>query len=369
MNQAVPCLVIAALLIGTAREAANASPPLPSQLGVSLTLEGRSVLSGGAKGEDVSTGVVDFSVHGSGGEWTWFANMVSPFGSSLTAGPLEDFGVVSNIDADARARFQEAWIETTTSAGELRVGMLAADAEFWVSDQASIFHNSAFGAPTFVSASIPNLGVYPSAAFGVRIRKPFASGRVLSIAVLDGDPGDVELENPRGLKIHGGNGLLLLTEFAAHVTDASGFGTGWKIGAFLHSGGFTPAENLSEREGNAGVFALMEHPFAENVHGFVRAGAAMTSRSASPQSAEAGILIDRPMGLSGVGGLGFSRITINPFGDPEVPRSERIIEATYRHPITDGMTVQADVQRIQPSDGHSGTRSSVVAGLRLYIDL
>jgi porin len=77
----------------------------------------------------------------------------------------------SNISGFNTFRVQEMWLEQSfwNRRATLRLGLLAADAEFFASNYSSLFINGTFGAFTLVGANLPNPPIYPMAAPAIRI--------------------------------------------------------------------------------------------------------------------------------------------------------------------------------------------------------
>ena len=95
-------------------------------------------------------------------------------GQGLSTRKVGDFSNVSNIAGYNTVRLQELWLEQAfwRKRASIRLGLLAADAEFFISSNGSLFLNGTFGAFTFVGANLPDPPVFPVAVPGVRFTVP-----------------------------------------------------------------------------------------------------------------------------------------------------------------------------------------------------
>jgi porin len=93
------------------------------------------------------------------------ANSLWIYGQSLSTKYVGDISNTSNIAGFNTIRLQELWFEQSfwLQRASLRVGLLAADAEFFTSEHAALFLSGTFGAFTFVANNLPNPPVYPVA--------------------------------------------------------------------------------------------------------------------------------------------------------------------------------------------------------------
>ena len=336
--------------------------------GVDYQLEHFSVIDGGLGTGGVETGLLNLWVGFESEGFRFGANAYLPHGQSVSGRYAGDFSVVSNIDTDADARLQELWGEWDLGAGHLRFGMLAADSEFWGSDQGALFLNSAFGAPSTVSANLPNVAIFPTAALGLRLQQATDDGWVWRLAVLDGDPGDIGSDNRHGLDIHLGNGSLWLGEIARHETAEDGIGEGWKLSGFLHTGHFEDGAGQRVR-GNAGLLGVWEGRLADRWGGFLRAGVSRGDRNAAPWSVETGLTIAEPFGLAGSAGIGYAHVALD--GDlagADAP-SERILELSWAIPINDAVQLQPDIQYVMDPGGQVTLDNVWAVGLRVSVSL
>ena len=134
---------------------------------------------GGAKQGVISDGLFNVALdidleRITGGFWkdaVLHANAMDIYGSSLSGKYVGDFSNTSNLAGPNSIRLQELWLDQGfwDKRASLRVGMMAADTEFFTSNSSSLFLNGTFGAFTLIGANFTNAPVYPLAAPGVRL--------------------------------------------------------------------------------------------------------------------------------------------------------------------------------------------------------
>jgi porin len=150
----------------------------------------------------------------------WYA----PHGASLTDRYVGDLGVVSGIDAYDSFRLFELWAQQTVkfAGGEasLRIGQMAADEEFALSEYAALFVAAGFGAPTAIAGNFP-APLYPFGALGARLQlqvgAPEKRAFIARFAAFDGNPAPGEMS---GFSPH-----------AANATEHNHYGTHWALRA------------------------------------------------------------------------------------------------------------------------------------------
>ena len=126
--------------------------------------------TGGLRQEGVFEGFGFASLSLDGGKaglWNGFSAQVSAweiYGRGLTANALGNLHTISNVEADRALLLFELWAEQATPDGRasLRVGQQAADQEFIVDQNATLFMNAHYGFPDLPSNDLPSGGpAYP----------------------------------------------------------------------------------------------------------------------------------------------------------------------------------------------------------------
>ncbi len=113
---------------------------------------------------------VDRLTRGLTSDLTFHVNAEWLQGQGLSVRHTGDFSNTSNIAGYNTVRLQEMWFQQQfwDKRGSLRVGILAADAEFFTTSNGTLFLNGTFGAFTLVGANLPDPPIFPVAAPGVR---------------------------------------------------------------------------------------------------------------------------------------------------------------------------------------------------------
>jgi porin len=105
-------------------------------------------------------------------ELTFHANMFQIHGNGLSRSNLQNFLVVSGIEALPSTRLYELWFEQKWgNTLSLRAGQLAADTELINAKYTDVFTNASLGWPAITSINLPSGGPSPPlAALGARLR-------------------------------------------------------------------------------------------------------------------------------------------------------------------------------------------------------
>lgn len=213
------------------------------------------------------------------------ANAFQTTGRGLSASALgNNLLKPSGVEAQPATRLYTLWLEQAfwSDKASLRLGQLAADDEFMVSDYAATFVNSTFGWPGSMGANLPNGGPsFPLATPGVRLKlQPTANWSLLA-ALFNGDPAgpgpNPEQRNGSGVEFRTGDGVFAIAELAYSVNaekDAKGLKGTYKLGGWLHSArrfadqrfdaaGRSIADPLGagvarQRRGDAGLYAMID---------------------------------------------------------------------------------------------------------------
>src|SRR5213595_1175568 len=118
-------------------------------------------------------------------KFTFHANMFQIHGDGLSRSNLQNFFVVSGIEALPSTRLYEAYFEKQWGAKKvsLKFGQLAADSEFFNTKYTDVYTNASMGWPAITSVDLPSGGPSPPlAALGTRLLVNVSD----SLAVLGG---------------------------------------------------------------------------------------------------------------------------------------------------------------------------------------
>ena len=331
-------------------------------------------------------------------------------GAGLTRAAVNDLAVVSELEALPSTRLYELWVEQQLFDGQLgiKLGQVAADTEFLVSQTATLFINSTFGWPTIAGTNLPSGGpAYPFGAPAVRAKYLPNPNLSFQVGLFDGDPAgparpwndpDPQRRNRTGTNFRLSDPPLLIAE-AAYAYNVEGRDRSGDfvaepgtvtLGGWHHFGRFnslridTAGRPLADPSttgvgrrfrGDDGLYAIIDQTvFREpddNGQGasvFARAVGSPGDRNLIDLYLDGGIgyrglLPGRSNDTAGVAvsyarisssARGFDRDTIVATG-AAMPRRrfEALIEATYQVVLGPGVTVQPNLQYIFHPGGNT----------------
>jgi porin len=357
---------------------------------------------------------------------TVHANAYQIHGRGLSANDLgNNLLVASNIEAERATRLFDLWLEQHlwSNLVSVRIGQLAADDEFIVSQYASLFVNSTFGWPGITATDLPSGGpAYPLSTPGVRVKLQPTDQLSLMAAVFNGDPagrglGTPQSRDPSGTAFRVNDDAFAIVEAAYALNqekDATGLPGTYRIGGWYHSGQFADqrfdAAGLSlansarsgvpgQHRGDYGLYAVVDQlvwraPESKDqgLGVFLRLSGSPSDRDEVDFYVDGGVnykglLPSRSEDVLGLG-LAYAHISdaassldrdLNVFNGTSHPVRdyEMALELTYRAQLTPWWTVQPDLQVIFHPGGHvpdptdpMHTRSigdAVVVGVRTGI--
>ena len=167
-------------------------------------------------------------------------------GNSITASNIGSLMPVSSLEATNATRLFELWLEQHMFNDKLavKVGQLAADTEFILSEGGGFFLNGTWGWPSISAADLPSGGpAYPLATPGVRVAVTPNDKMQLLVGVYNGDPAppcasdDPQVCNNDGLDFELDDPPLLMVEGAYKYNQERLAGT-IKVGGWNHFGTF-----------------------------------------------------------------------------------------------------------------------------------
>jgi porin len=317
---------------------------------------------------------------------------------------------IAAIEAVPTTRLSELWLEQKFAGGaaSLRVGQLAADAEFFFSELSTMFLQSDW--PTIAASNLPSGGpAYPLSTPGIRLMVRPIANLWLRLAVFNGDPagpglGDEQLRNRYGLNFRVSDPPFVIGEIEYQRNSGKtdkGLATTLKLGGWQHFGQFNdqrlatggmlladpagPGLAIRHR-GNSGLYAVIDQQLYRPNGGDSQSGISVFSRmSISPSDRNpidayidggivfAGLIPQRPDDRFGASVIyarfsdrarAFDRDVIAYTGLPGVVRDfEANLEFSYQAQITPGWTVQPVVTRVWHPNGDA-SRNALVAGVR-----
>jgi porin len=322
-------------------------------------------------------------------------NVLDIFGPSLTNRHVGDISGVSNLAGTNTFRLQEIWLQQQLwrKRISLRVGMLAADSEYFTSQAASLFLDGTFGAFTLVALNFDDAPVYPVAAPAVRLDFMPVSFFDLRMAVFA--PNQSAANNTHGtdFDINSHDGALVAVEASYLVNqspnDLGRVGT-YKVGTFIQQGdyasfGSQAANALNSARSlhngtNIVVYGVADQELYKNgqytIEAFARGGFGTPNYSVVHDYFDAGfnfigLVPVRPLDIAGlaIGRSGISR----QYSDSQVAQgfpglsSETVIEATYKIHIANWASIQPDFQYFINPSAVRGSSNAFVSGIRSSI--
>lgn len=354
---------------------------------------------------------------------TFHVNAYQIHGRGLSANYLgNNLLTASNIEASRASRLYHLWLQQTLFDDLLsvRIGQIAADDEFIISQYAANFINATFGWPGFLAVNAVSGGpAYPLATPGVRVSLTPSKQLAFSAAVFDGDPAGPGTGNPQerdasGTSFRIGDGAFSIAEAAYALNqekDTTGLPATFKLGGFYHIGRFPdPREDDTGRSladpassGRPAIrhthfgFYLVADQMVWRKPGATDQGLGLFGRIAGDPSegnqikfyADGGVnykglLAGREDDVFGIA-VAYAKVSnevrgfdgdTNRFADTDRPVRdfETALEITYKAQIAPWWTVQPDVQFIfhpganiaRPNDpnGTQAMPNAIVLGVR-----
>ncbi|MDQ6909127.1 MAG: carbohydrate porin, partial [Chloroflexota bacterium] len=317
----------------------------------------------------------------------FYANLLAPHGDSLSAKFVGDLNVVSNIDAYDSLRIFKLFVQRNFGDGRftIRLGIIAADKDFFVSQGAGLFLNSGFGTFPVIGQNLV-APIYPVSAPGIRLTWSPAQALSFRAALFSGDVGSAS-SSRHGTRwnFSGKNGAAAFLEGAWTTTLAGDLPGTYKLGAFYDSKSFSDLRGRRSHAGDYGLYVIGDQQLwrvrplsgdtsTQGLAIFGRIAVAPPDRNLVDLDAEAGVtytglLPRRPDDVLSLGVL-YSRIS--PDARVEGGRRfesnhEAVLEISYQAAIHRWLTLQPDFQYIVNPGAVRHTPNAVVAGLRCIL--
>ncbi len=334
------------------------------------------------------------------------------YGHGPSASHIDNLNLVSSIEAIRSVWLFELWYQQSFFGGvaDVRLGQLAADQEFMITQYGSWFVNVAFGWPTLPSVNLPAGGPSaPLATPGVRLRVKPSDALTILLAAFNGNPAGPGLGNPEvrdssGTLFRIGDGVFAIGEVQYAINggkDAKGPPITLKVGGWYHekartnqffaNGGFTAVSadgpGSSIAHDNWSVYAITDAMLVPGPGGkgglaaFARGAVSPPGRSAISVELEGGLVYLGPFGRDNDQvGFGISSVRVDQaIGSNGSLASqyrfhgyETVFELSYLAQVLPWLQVQPDFQYVVtpgggiPNPDHPNQRvgSAAVFGLR-----
>lgn len=353
-------------------------------------------LSGGVRRGGDYDGLVKISlnldlgklVHWNGA--TIYASMLYPHGNGITERYVQDYNILSNIDAYDSVRLFEFWLQQTFFDGRfsIRAGQLTTDDDFFVSYNAALYINSIFGTIGTVIHDV-NPPIYPIGSEGIRLHADLTPSLYIQAMAVDDNPGQQNVDDKHGDRfgLRKNDGVLSFFEagYCADEADSSsGLVGSYKLGGFFDSQYHPDIASASSAHGDYGFYAVVDQPLyiaagstkdsPQGLGAFAQISYAPDERNAVVYLFNAGLnytglLPGRPKDILGTA-FSFERIgaDVEPAsGAPVLSHHEHVVEITYQANLTDWFSLQPDFQYIINPGGIGRTPNALVAGIRFNL--
>lgn len=322
----------------------------------------------------------------------------------------------TGIEAPPVTQLYTAWLQQNFFKDDLsvRVGQLAADDEFLITEYGALFINAAYGWPTNLGFDLPGGGpAYPYATPGVRLRIGQTDPWSVMLGVFDGDP-SARGTNTNGTDFNLSQGAYSIAElaYAPRGDKGSTFLPGtYKVGGWYHTENFAdprydtdglsladPNSNGIARQhhGNYGFYGIIDQALFrekqdqdQGLNAFTRFIWGAPDRNKVPIQFDFGLTYKGlfPTRDDDTIGVAFSTLRAsdrasgadrdtNRFNNTNAPVRdyENDIELTYQAPLTSYFTVQPSFQYImhpganiadpKDADGVRPIKDTYIFGLR-----
>ncbi len=335
----------------------------------------------------------------------FFANGYQIHGKSITADYVGALMPISSLEASPATRLFEMWFEQSlfNDTVTVKVGQLAADAEFILSEGGGYFLNGTWGWPSITASDLPNGGpAYPLATPGVRVAINPSERYGVMVALYNGDPADPcrRSENPQVCNNHGLDfrmeGPPLLMAEGMYNYSPDGLRGIVKVGGWNHFGDFEhqhldvagqpialTGRHAHVLDGNWGIYGIIDQllwrvPGSEDPKGvgvFARVIGAPDDRNLVDFYFDggftfSGMIPGRPDDALAIG-FAYTGISdkVHAFdienGEPIGRNYESLIEVTYTYQISPGWAVQPTFQYVfQPGGNVTDVDDAAVVGAR-----
>jgi porin len=376
-------------------------------LGVNDTSETLSNPTGGIRQLTIYQGLLDLSLTldlEKLAKWPGASFYIDGYqigGRGLSRNAVGNLLAVSSIEALASTRLHDLWLqqEFLDRQASLRVGQIALDDEFYVSQYSAGFVNSTFGCPDIWSTNLPSGGdCYPFATPGARFRVAPTTGLTFSAAAFNGNPaprgpGDPQVRNSSGTNFLVGEGGFMPIAELAYAFDEEPISSSRlsdvKLGAWYHTADFPdqrrdslgrsladPTSNgiPATHGSNFGAYLVVDKMLwrrpdtaTQGLAAFLRVGGAPADRNLISLELDVGLTFKglfpgRELDVLGVGAsyarIGYARrldrdeILFTGIGRP-VRDYETVLEVTYEARIAPWWVLQPDLQLVFHPGGYT----------------
>jgi porin len=232
---------------------------------------------GGLESGTVYTGVVEFGLNldlekaicwpgaSFSTKWLWLS------GRNASEDLVGNILTISNIAGFNTLRDYELWFQQNLLNDKIsiRLGQLAADTEFVISDYGALFLNGTFGWPAFMYMNLPEGGPgFPVGTLGIRLAVQPLDWLRFQTAAFQGNvyAQNVNLHGFRW-RLDGANGFFFLSEAQLSwnkKAEETGLTGQFKAGGWFHTAEFAEANDAAFARGNSGCYFIIDQMLYRN---------------------------------------------------------------------------------------------------------
>jgi porin len=319
---------------------------------------------------------------------TFHTNVYYIHGEGPTAEHIGALFPVSNLEAEEAFRLDEIWFEQSFWDDKLkiRMGSLAADTEFFLSDTAGHFLNGTFGwAGIFALDQTGGGPAYPLASLGARVAYAPNDKLTILAAIFNGSPANPDADDPQQANRHGtefrlGDGALLMAE--AQYKYKLGLEGTLKVGGWKQTNDdfHDYRAGIDNVRGNYGMYFIVDQQIwkgadDKSINAFVRYSGSPERKNQMDDYVDTGIVFSgfvpgRAKDSFGAA-FGYGHISddfsaaspTGPLGGEVFPTYESVLEVNYTAQIAPGFVIIPDFQYFWNPGGkvaESDTSSRVI---------
>ena len=304
---------------------------------------------------------------------TLHVNAFGLHGVGPTTKHVGSIGPVAGVEALETVRLYEIWFEQALWDGKLkiRVGQMAADSEFWLSDTSALFLNGTFGWPAVNAANMPQGGpACPFAAPGIRVHFSPNDKVTILAAVFNSLPASPDATDPQRDNRYGSNfriGDPPLAMLEGHFKYDLGLPGKLRLGGWREFNDFSDQRTGAIVDGDYGLYAIVDQQIwkggeHQSVSVFGRVAGGPDKQNVMTTYIDTGIVFSgliagRAKDSFGAG-FGYGRISDRARGADFDARQavirdyEAVLELNYKAEMVPGWTVAPDFQYIWHPGGH-----------------
>ncbi len=302
---------------------------------------------------------------------TFFVNAFYFHGDDISGDQVGDFNAVSNLYTDTSFNFYNIFLQQDFGDGDsfFKIGQIALDDDFMVSESSLLFLNAGFG-PLPVQSGNTAAPIYALAAPGALVHYAPSEQWFVQIGIYTGDAGPA-VSNNQGFDWNtgGASGWMFIAETGFKYGEQNGSVA--KLGGYYHSGEYTRFSNGATEDGIYTIYGVIDHQIVRTegcpgINVFLRGGVTPEDDIATVTGyADAGVVVSNVLREDDALGFAVSWTDLSDGGAAGGRSSEIVTELTYQIPVSDWFTIQPDIQYIINPQGGGG--DAFLTGLRAEI--